>query len=115
MLVYFVRHGESEANVLNVFSNRGTKHPLTSRGREQVEMLAGKLADATAKHGKSLGRLVPNVETGIEYNKRWGFDFICYSGDVWVLHNALAEAVSKLRAECKGSRGGGKAKKGKKK
>ena len=45
MLVYFVRHGESEANVLNVFSNRGTKHPLTSRGREQVEMLAGKLAD----------------------------------------------------------------------
>ena len=22
-----------------------------------------------------------------------GFDFICYSGDVWVLHNALAEAI----------------------
>jgi len=70
-----------------------------------------KVANATAKHGKSLGRLVPNVETGIEYNTRWGFDFICYSGDVWVLHNALAEAVSKLRAACKS----GKAKKGKKK
>jgi len=60
------------------------------------------VANATAKHGKSLGRLVPNVETGIELSSRWGFDFICYSGDVWVLHNALQEAVTKLRAGCKG-------------
>src|SRR6476661_792380 len=45
MHVYFVRHGESEANVLNVFSNRGvTAHGLTRRGREQVERLATKLA-----------------------------------------------------------------------
>ena len=72
-----------------------------------------KVANATARHGKSLGRLVPNVETGVEINRRWGFNLICYSGDVWVLHNALAEAVSKLRAECKGAKGGGK--KGKKK
>jgi hypothetical protein len=43
---------------------------------------------------------VPTVETGIEYNKK-GFDFICYSGDVWVLHNALADAVAKLRANCR--------------
>ena len=28
---------------------------------------------------------------------RAGFDFICYSGDVWVLHNALAEAITRLR------------------
>lgn len=64
-----------------------------------------KVANATAKHKKSLGRLVPNVETGIEINKRWNFDFICYSGDVWVLHNALAEAVTQLRAGCKGGKG----------
>jgi len=70
-----------------------------------------KVANATAKHGKSLGRLVPNVETGIEYNSRGGFDFLCYSGDVWVLHNALAEAVTKLRTACKGKTSGGKAKK----
>jgi 2-keto-3-deoxy-L-rhamnonate aldolase RhmA len=62
------------------------------------------VANATAKHGKSLGRLVPNVETGVEINRRWGFDFICYSGDVWVLHNALQEAVTKLRAQCKGKK-----------
>ena len=38
--------------------------------------------------------------TGIDFYKR-GFDFICYSGDVWVLQNALAEAVTQLRAGCK--------------
>ena len=60
-----------------------------------------KTAAATKKHKKALGRLVPNVETGIAINAL-GFDFICYSGDVWVLHNALAQAISELRAGCKG-------------
>jgi 2-keto-3-deoxy-L-rhamnonate aldolase RhmA len=55
---------------------------------------------ATRAHRKALGRLVPTVESGIEIN-RLGFDFICYSGDVWVLHNALAEALAALRAGCK--------------
>jgi 2-keto-3-deoxy-L-rhamnonate aldolase RhmA len=55
---------------------------------------------ATRKHGKALGRLVPTVEQGIDIYSQ-GFDFVCYSGDVWVLHNALAEAVSRLRAGCK--------------
>jgi hypothetical protein len=36
------------------------------------------------------------VELGVELY-RAGFDFICYSGDVWVLHNALAEAITGLR------------------
>ncbi len=60
-----------------------------------------RVAAATRKHGKALGRLVPTVEQGIEINKI-GFDFICYSGDVWVLHNALAEAIGQLREGCKG-------------
>jgi len=51
---------------------------------------------AAKRHGKSLGRLVPTVEVGIELYRQ-GFDFICYSGDVWVLHNALAEAITRLR------------------
>jgi 2-keto-3-deoxy-L-rhamnonate aldolase RhmA len=51
---------------------------------------------ATRKHGKALGRLVPTVQQGIDLHAS-GFDFICYSGDVWVLHNALAEAVTGLR------------------
>jgi 2-dehydro-3-deoxyglucarate aldolase/4-hydroxy-2-oxoheptanedioate aldolase len=55
---------------------------------------------AAKKHGKSLGRLVPTTDLGIALYKQ-GFDFCCYSGDVWVLHNALAEAIGKLRMECK--------------
>ena len=58
-----------------------------------------KVAAATKRHGKALGRLVPNVETGIEYNKL-GFDFICYSGDVWIQQGALTDAVGKLRDGC---------------
>lgn len=55
---------------------------------------------ATRRHNKALGRLVPNVETGIDIFAQ-GFDFVCYSGDVWVLHNALAEAIGKLREGCR--------------
>jgi broad specificity phosphatase PhoE len=40
MKIYFVRHGESEANLLQEFSNHGDKHPLTDRGRQQAEALA---------------------------------------------------------------------------
>lgn len=40
MQLYFVRHGESEANLLNEFSNRGLKHGLTDTGRQQAVALA---------------------------------------------------------------------------
>ena len=59
---------------------------------------------AARKHGKALGRLVPTVEQGVQLYQA-GFDFICYSGDVWVLHNALADAVGGLRAGTKGRKG----------
>jgi 2-keto-3-deoxy-L-rhamnonate aldolase RhmA len=64
-----------------------------------------RVAAAAAKHGKSLGRLVPTVEQGIQLYGQ-GFDFICYSGDVWVLHNALAEAIGKLREGCRPKKAG---------
>lgn len=43
MRLFFVRHGESEANLLNEFSNRGCRHGLTERGREQAAALARRL------------------------------------------------------------------------
>ena len=43
MHLIFVRHGESEANLLHEFSNSGRKHPLTDKGRLQAEMLAKRL------------------------------------------------------------------------
>lgn len=45
MKFYFVRHGESVANLLREFSNSGVKHPLTQRGVEQARTLAHKLRD----------------------------------------------------------------------
>jgi 2-keto-3-deoxy-L-rhamnonate aldolase RhmA len=56
-----------------------------------------RIIEAARNHKKALGRLVPTVAEGVKLNKA-GFDFICYSGDVWVLHNALAEAIQGLRA-----------------
>lgn len=55
---------------------------------------------AAKKHGKSLGRLVPTVEAGVGLYRE-GFDFVCYSGDAWVLQAALADAVGKLRDGCR--------------
>jgi broad specificity phosphatase PhoE len=45
MRFYFVRHGESEANVLHEVSSRGWKHPLTAKGRQQVADLAQALSN----------------------------------------------------------------------
>ncbi len=51
---------------------------------------------ACEAQGKALGRLVPTVEEGIKLN-RAGHDFICYSGDVWALQQAVAAGVSAIR------------------
>lgn len=40
MQLYFVRHGESEANVQHIISNRDLPHGLTERGRAQARQLA---------------------------------------------------------------------------
>jgi probable phosphoglycerate mutase len=46
MRLYFVRHGESEANVSRQFSNKFyDRHPLTATGRAQAEKLAEMLRD----------------------------------------------------------------------
>ena len=39
MKLYFVRHGESTANLLREFSNSGFKHPLTEKGVAQAHQL----------------------------------------------------------------------------
>lgn len=72
-------------------------HPKFIKANEKV-------IAAARKHGKALGRLVPTVEQGVAHYAA-GFDFICYSGDVWVLHNAVSEAVGALRRQCRPRRG----------
>jgi 2-keto-3-deoxy-L-rhamnonate aldolase RhmA len=55
-----------------------------------------KVVAAARKHGKSLGRLVPDVATGVALHEQ-GFDFISYSGDVWVFQAAVAAGIAGLR------------------
>jgi broad specificity phosphatase PhoE len=45
MKLYFVRHGESEANTLGIISNRGLMYGLTDTGHQQAAALAAKLKD----------------------------------------------------------------------
>jgi broad specificity phosphatase PhoE len=45
MRLYFTRHGESEANVQQVFWNQPTRYGLTAKGREQALALADNLAN----------------------------------------------------------------------
>ncbi len=50
MRAYFVRHGESEANILEVISNRGSVHGLTEKGRRQANQLANYLSGEGIAH-----------------------------------------------------------------
>ncbi len=43
MRFFFVRHGQSEANLLHEFSNKGMKHLLSGQGLSQALQLAAKL------------------------------------------------------------------------
>lgn len=43
MRIHFARHGESQANLLGEISNRGLKHGLTLKGRQQALALARRL------------------------------------------------------------------------
>lgn len=64
MQLYFVRHGESEANVLGIISNRGYQHPLTQKGITQANALAERLRDVplAAIYSSPLMRAVQTAE-----------------------------------------------------
>jgi len=52
---------------------------------------------ACQKHDKALGRLVPTVEEAVAMRAA-GFDFLCYSGDVWTLQGAVQAGLDEIRA-----------------
>ncbi len=56
---------------------------------------------AARRHGKAYGRLVPDTASAVELFAA-GFDFICYSGDVWMFQAALGSAVDEIRERCRG-------------
>lgn len=55
---------------------------------------------ACDKNGKSAGRLVPDVASGIEFFKQ-GFDFIAYQADAWTLSDAVASGLRAIREGAK--------------
>jgi 2-dehydro-3-deoxyglucarate aldolase/4-hydroxy-2-oxoheptanedioate aldolase len=56
---------------------------------------------AAKRHDKALGRSALSVEEGAALLEQ-GFDFIMYSGDIWLLQQALASGVDALRAHAIG-------------
>ena len=69
MKLYFVRHGESEANILREFSNRGFKHGLTERGVQQAKQLGLNLHHIPFKkiYSSPLKRAVQTAEILQQY------------------------------------------------
>ncbi|MGF1626452.1 MAG: HpcH/HpaI aldolase/citrate lyase family protein [Alphaproteobacteria bacterium] len=72
-------------------------------GNQKFQAAIDTVAAACKAHGKALGRLVPDAATAADYNAR-GFDFICYSGDVWVYQAAVKAGVDGVREACAATR-----------
>ena len=60
---------------------------------------------ACAQHRKSLGRIYDDTETGLALYEI-GFDFLCCSGDSWLIQRGLADGIAALRRACRGPRKG---------
>jgi broad specificity phosphatase PhoE len=74
MRICFARHGESQANLLHEISNRGLRHGLTPKGREQAVMLAQRL------RGLSITRIYSSpllraIETSVILADRLNLDY----------------------------------------
>jgi broad specificity phosphatase PhoE len=105
MKLYFVRHGQSEANITRVISNRGWVHPLTELGRQQARDLAEKLGGAgiVKIYTSPLQRAVQTAEIlaqglGIEYEITGALrEFDCgiaegrADAEAWKLHAWVTE------------------------
>ena len=69
-----------------------------------VRAAEARVARACARHRKSFGCLVMDVDGGIAAWHK-GYDFICYSGDVWLLRDTLARGIADLKAALAARRG----------
>ena len=74
MRITFTRHGESQANLLQVISNRGLIHPLTLAGRQQAASLAERLLDEQVTRIYS-SPLLRAIETTVVLAERLGIDY----------------------------------------
>jgi len=54
------------------------------------------VAAAAKRHGKGLGRLVTDLDSGLDCAAR-GFDFLAWQGDVWALQAAVRDGIGTLK------------------
>lgn len=105
MKLYFVRHGESVANIERVFSNRDLDHPLTPRGVDQSNTLARSLAGrpirriftSPVKRAVQTAAIVAAV-FGVEYQvsaalREWDVGIYEGTGDPlgWQMHSQVMD------------------------
>lgn len=74
MRIYFARHGESQANQLHEISNRGLRHGLTLKGREQAAALAQWLAARPIAHIYT-SPILRAIETTVIAANRLGVEY----------------------------------------
>ena len=105
MRLYFVRHGESEANTLRVISNRESQYGLTTLGKQQAAMLAVQLKPVpfTAMYSSPILRARETAEIfaqaiGLEFQITEALrEYDCgiledkSDEDSWKLHSEIAE------------------------
>ncbi len=101
-MIYFTRHGESQANVDGLFAGPRYPAPLTDEGRNQARLEAGRIRDAGIVIGCIMASPLPRTqETAVIIADTIGFDptkihydkrLIEY--DMGVLDGKSAEGVS---------------------
>lgn len=66
-----------------------------------------KVVKAGKRHGKNLGRMVADVDSGVDLAHQ-GWDMICYHGDVWLYQTAIRQGIDAIRAGYAGAEKAGK-------
>ncbi|MCX6755485.1 MAG: phosphoglycerate mutase family protein [Candidatus Nomurabacteria bacterium] len=75
-MIYFVRHGESEANVRNVFAGQKDDSLLTEKGKEQALATAKEIKKENLTFDRIISSpLQRSLETARIIAKEIGFDF----------------------------------------
>ena len=106
MRLIFARHGESQANVERIISNRALPHGLTAKGRTQAETLAAQL-DERSVAAIYASPILRAQETASILSERLGLsvrtsdalrEFDCGiaegrgDAEAWQAHNGVVEA-----------------------